>query len=86
MTQRKVLRAYQLSQSSIERFQADLEAANTDFIGDLIATLLEKACLNRIKAWNEMARIAELNEETETLRLSFITNQILVLPKGEGDE
>jgi len=86
MTQPKVIRKYQLSQPSMERIQADIESANSDLIGDLIATLLAKACLNRAKAWNEVRRIADLNEETETLRLSFATNEILVLPKGEGDE
>jgi hypothetical protein len=51
----------------------------------MIASLLAKLALKRIRAWQEIMRIAEVNEEVETVRLSFLTNEILVMPKSKHE-
>jgi hypothetical protein len=75
------IRKVQLSQSAMERLKADIEADDADLLGEMIASLLAKLALRRIRAWQEIMRIAEVNEEVETVRLSFLTNEILVMPK-----
>jgi hypothetical protein len=76
------IRKVQLSQSAMERLQADIEADDADLLGEMIDSLLAKLALRRIRAWEEIKRIAEVNEEVETVRLSFLTNEILVMPKS----
>lgn len=79
------IRKVQLSQSAMERLKADIEADDADLLGEMIASLLAKLALKRIRAWQEIMRIAEVNEEVETVRLSFLTNEILVMPKSKHE-
>jgi hypothetical protein len=79
------VRKVQLSQSAMERLKADIEADDADLLGEMVASLLAKLALKRIRAWQEIMRIAEVNEEVETVRLSFLTNEILVMPKSKHE-
>ncbi len=79
------VRKVQLSQSAMERLKADIEADDADLLGEMVASLLAKLALRRIRAWQEIMRIAEVNEEVETVRLSFLTNEILVMPKSKHE-
>ena len=79
------VRKVQLSQSAMERLKADIEADDADLLGEIFASLLAKLALKRIRAWQEIMRIAEVNEEAETVRLSFLTNEILVMPKSKHE-
>jgi hypothetical protein len=79
------VRKVQLSQSAMERLKADIEADDAELIGEMVASLLAKLALKRIIAWKEIMRIAEVNEEVETVRLSFLTNEILVMPKSKHE-
>lgn len=79
------IRKVQLSQSAMERLKADIEADDADLLGEMAASLLAKLALRRIRAWQEIMRIAEVNEEVETVRLSFLTNEILVMQKSQHE-
>ncbi len=79
------VRKVQLSQSAMERLKADIEADDAGLLGEMVASLLAKLALKRIRAWQEIMRIAEVNEEVETVRLSFLTNEILVMPKSKHE-
>lgn len=76
------IRKVQLSQSAMERLRADIEADDADLLGEMISSLLAKLALRRIRAWQEVVRVAEVNEEVETVRLSLVTNEILVMSKS----
>jgi hypothetical protein len=60
------------------RLRADIEADDPGLIGEIIAAALSRLALTRIRAWEEIRRIASVNEDTERMELSFATNEILV--------
>jgi len=81
-----VLRTVQLSQEGYERIVADLDATDIKNLTPLITGLMMDLALKREKAWEEVARIANVNRETEKVRISYVTKEILVMAKGADDE
>jgi hypothetical protein len=79
-------RRIELSQPAFDRLWSAIEAEDDRAIGRMIASMLQELALKRQQAWSEVVRIAEIDEETETARLAFSDNAILVYEKDRQDE
>jgi hypothetical protein len=79
------IRTIKLSQDTTERLRADLESCDSEQIAELVAVLMRKAALGRVRAWEEIHRVANTKPEIERVRLSLFTNEILVFERRVGD-
>ena len=80
----KTIRKVQLTQTAMEKLRSDIECDDAEYISEIIVATLARLALRRIKAWEEVMRIADVDESKETVRLSMMSNEILVYPKTGG--
>jgi hypothetical protein len=74
-------RKIQLNPTACERLYAEIDCAESDVLASILAATMAKLRLRKIKAWEEIARIADLDDDTEVCRVSLSTCEILVYPK-----
>jgi len=82
---KNVVRTVPLSQEAMNRVQADLEAGDVDTLAKMLAELFVILELRKVRTWQELARLAQVDPKTEYIELSFITNEILVMAKSPTD-
>jgi hypothetical protein len=75
-------RKIQLNPTACERLYAEIDSGEAEALASILAATIAKLRLRRLKAWEEIARIAELDDDTETCRVSMTTCEILVYEKG----
>ena len=81
MNKPKPKRTISLSPTACERLYADIDSGESEALASIFAATIAKLRLRRLKAWEEIARIAELDDDTECCRVSMTTCEILVYPK-----
>ncbi len=83
---REPLRKIDLRQRDAEELRAALHCEDAELIGDILAIALIKLKERKNAAWEDVMRLAAMDREKEDLRICWVSNQILVYPKGLVDE
>ncbi len=80
-----VLRTVKLTDEQMDRIYSVLESDNAQFLARLMQEFLQRQALEKAKAWSEVVRIANVDRDTEDVRVSYVTNEIIVSKKKEGN-
>ena len=79
----EILRTVKLTDEQADRIYAVLECADAKFLARLMQEFMARNALEKSRAWNEVARIAQVDRDTEQCIVSYATREIIVKKKSE---
>ena len=81
-----IVRTVKLTDEQADRIFAVLECGEAKFLARLVQEFLVRNALEKKRAWSEVARIAQVDRDTEECVVSYATNEIIVKKKSEKQE
>ena len=78
-----ILRTVKLTDEQADRIYGVLECADAKFLARLMQEFMARNALEKSRAWSEIARIAQVDRDTEECVVSYATNEIIVKKKSE---
>lgn len=79
----EILRTVKLTDEQAERIFSVLECAEATFLARVMQEFLERNALEKARAWNEVARIAQVDPLTEKCVVSYANREIIVKKRNE---